>query len=177
MFTQTQIDYFWSKTEPQQNGCIHHLNKPDKSGYPKISIRTDSIRIHSTAHRIAWILTNGPINDGLFVLHKCDNPQCCNPDHLFLGTHQDNMWDMVKKGRSKLISAGRDYNALQDFAQSKMAREKRKETLARIGHQRGISNSQYGTYWITNGSDSLRWKGEDSSIPDGFVRGRVQKKK
>lgn len=55
-------------------------------------------RIHF-AHRIAWELTNGPIPDGLRVLHRCDNPPCCNPAHLFLGTQGDNVQDMWDKQR------------------------------------------------------------------------------
>lgn len=50
-------------------------------------------------HRLMWIEVNGPIPDGLFVLHRCDNPPCCNPDHLFLGTKQDNAVDALKKDR------------------------------------------------------------------------------
>lgn len=52
------------------------------------------------AHRLAWTLTNGPIPDGIEVLHKCDHHPCCNPSDLFLGTQADNMHDMIAKGRS-----------------------------------------------------------------------------
>ena len=56
-------------------------------------------RTPQKAHRIAWELTHGPIADGLFVLHTCDVPLCCNPQHLFLGTQRDNIRDAAAKGR------------------------------------------------------------------------------
>lgn len=52
------------------------------------------------AHKAAWVLMNGPTPDGLHVLHKCHNRKCCNPNHLYLGTHADNMRDRQESGRT-----------------------------------------------------------------------------
>ena len=63
------------------------------------------------AHRVAWEVKNGPIPAGLFVLHRCDNPPCCNPAHLFLGDHAINDADKRIKGRQPSMQGVRNPNA------------------------------------------------------------------
>jgi len=67
----------------------------DRDGYGHIAVNGEQ----SQAHRVAWELANGPIPDGLCVLHTCDNPPCVNPAHLWIGTRADNTADMMAKGR------------------------------------------------------------------------------
>jgi len=81
------------------NGCLEWQGARLASGYGLIGRgRRDEGMAY--VHRLAWELAHGPIPDGMFVCHHCDNPPCCNVEHLFLGTHADNMADMVTKGRA-----------------------------------------------------------------------------
>lgn len=92
-------DRFWSKVAiAGPDDCWLWTAGLAKSGYGMIGVGRPSDRIESS-HRIAWTLANGPIPGGLYVLHRCDVRRCCNPAHLFLGTHADNMRDVAEKGR------------------------------------------------------------------------------
>ena len=101
---------FWKNAtyEEKMERLIHHYNKKvikkegcwDWNGYKSIgygTLRYDGKLLH--AHRASWIINNGNIPAGLQVLHKCDNPSCSNPEHLFLGTQKDNIRDMMSKNR------------------------------------------------------------------------------
>lgn len=94
---------FDDKYIPEPNsGCWIWLMSADKLGYGWSSLKKKTLY----AHRHSWLIYRGVIPDKQFVLHKCDNPYCINPDHLFLGIQKDNMRDMAAKGRNRNQNSG-----------------------------------------------------------------------
>ena len=93
---RTPDERFWMQTEKRlPDECWEWIGSKNDDGYGSIQIN----KTLTKAHRFSWQISNGEIPTGLCVLHKCDNPSCVNPNHLFLGTQQDNIIDMHKKGR------------------------------------------------------------------------------
>jgi hypothetical protein len=90
-------------SEDGPNGCRNWIRYTNASGYGTVKLKYDdaapSKRRNFLVPRLAWELANGPIPDRLWVLHRCDNPACINPGHLFLGTAKDNCDDKIAKGR------------------------------------------------------------------------------
>lgn len=85
---------FWSYID-RSGDCWEWQGTHNEQGYGCFDLN----KKRRASHRVAYELTHGTIPDGLLVLHRCDNPPCCNPDHLFLGTHKDNADDCAAKGR------------------------------------------------------------------------------
>lgn len=137
------------KVDPD-TGCWLWTKLVDRDGYGRLTIE----HIPRLAHRVSWQLHNGPVPDGICVCHRCDVPGCVNPDHLFTGTHDDNMGDMAAKGRAQ---------AGEDHSQAKLNWEQVREIRARysagcltmmeLGAAYGVSDSTICK--IVNGN---KWK-------------------
>lgn len=86
---------------PIYTTCHYWTGSLDDNGYGRIKFCRDGRKITYFAHRISYQLNNGDVPSHLSVCHKCDNPACVNPDHLWLGTLEDNLDDRNKKGRAR----------------------------------------------------------------------------
>lgn len=89
--------------DKEPNGCIIWKGT-------RIGANGHGIIARKLAHRLAYEYAFGSIPDGLYVLHKCDNPPCVNPEHLFAGTQKDNMYDMIAKKRSTTVGVKGEEN-------------------------------------------------------------------
>lgn len=93
---QTIEERLYDRCIETADGCWEFTGAHCTTGYGRIYYE-GSLQL---THRVSWFLTYGGIEEGLCVCHKCDNPPCCNPEHLFVGTHKDNETDKKSKGRT-----------------------------------------------------------------------------
>lgn len=115
---KTVEERLWSKVDVKgPDDCWNWQEESrDGKGYGAILFRKKIVK----AHRVAWIITNGEIPDGLFVLHKCDNRACCNPNHHFLGTNMDNVLDMMAKDRCAPTRARGEGSGISKFTDAQI---------------------------------------------------------
>lgn len=157
-------DRFWAKVQKTDNCWVWTGAIIAKAGgYGTINASKD--RGILRVHRVSWELHFGAIPDGLSVLHRCDNPPCVRPDHLFLGSQQDNVADMMAKGRCRTrppmpgIVAGR----LHAKMSLEIAAEVRAEyfrggtTLKRLAAKHGVHHETvrrivHGRSWVKDGA-------------------------
>ena len=123
---------------PTAGGCLVWTGCTDGGmGYGVVSVSNRSVR----THRLAWeVAHRRPVPQGQCVLHRCDNPPCCNPEHLFLGTRADNLADMRAKGRE--ARGERHGSARLGAEQIRAIRSAHREGASRydLAHQYGVTH-------------------------------------
>ena len=117
-----------------EDDCWNWLGYKNKQGYGRTWINDHGYYAHRVIFNLAFpntITLNAPesTDDSGFLLHTCDNPSCCNPKHLFVGTHADNMADKVAKGRSPDFSGDKGPRAKLNMTQAREARQLRKDGI------------------------------------------------
>lgn len=141
------VQRFYEKIKVNsETGCWEWTAYKSVDGYGRMPVNRKS----KEAHRVSWQLHFGEIPDGQSVCHKCDNPKCVNPSHLFLGSHADNMIDKINKRRQ---SRG------QSCAQSKL-NNKLVETI-RFCYKKGFTQTEIASYLnMSQGTISRVVRGE-----------------
>ena len=141
-----------NKLVRKPSGCWEWQGFRGPRGYGQIGLGSRKLGLEST-HRMAWMIYNeDEVPEGFFVCHKCDNPPCCNPHHLYAGTPQQNISDSVSRGRNAkgdmlpqtkldLIKA-REIHALRESGW------KQRRIAERFGISQGhVSEILAGRYW------------------------------
>jgi hypothetical protein len=127
---------FWPKVaQPDAKDCWEWLGHRDHRGYGRLKSPGKTGPVFK-AHRVSYEMHHGPVPEGLHVLHRCDNPACVNPAHLYVGTHADNMDDIARRRRSgRMKFSDEDVRALRVAVDEGMS-------IAAAARRFGVSESQ-----------------------------------
>ena len=155
LFNKERTDRFWSNVgPPNEDGCTEWQRYKSRKGYGYVGFRHDKVILEWRAHRYAWVCAYGLIPDGKHILHRCDNPPCCNPEHLFVGDYQINRADCVAKGRQakgESIAASKltEKQVLAIFFEcaGMTAREVMKTLKLKIKSEASVHNVRAGKTW------------------------------
>jgi hypothetical protein len=140
MIDDTTLQRFWARVD-KSGDCWIWTGARASTGYGHFSTKGKD----TYAHRFAFEMTYGAVLPGMCICHTCDNPPCCNPKHLFVGTTADNMADRDRKGRSRIIGRPGERNHIAKLTWTQV-REIRAiyaqggYTQRRLARMFGISN-------------------------------------
>jgi len=153
---KTLEEKFWLYTEvgPFMDCWLWHGPTDYKQGYGRLYYERHK---HIKAHRLSYILHNGPIPDNLLICHTCDNPQCVNPNHLYAGTHLDNAADAKERNRLKHPDNSGENHGLSKLTEAAVLEIRR---LYAEGHTRQSLAEKFGVLPGTISKVTLRqrWK-------------------
>ena len=150
---RNNIEDVWKYVERKApDKCWLYTGAKRRRGYGAFTVNGKTF----PAHRVAFMAATGTHPGDLMVCHRCDNPSCCNPAHLFLGTATDNVHDMLAKGRARPTRGSRHYAAKLTEAQVRELRRRRQEgaKFAALAIEFGISESRAS---VIAGRPDIAW--------------------